>query len=144
MSFIAAILLLNMEEVDAFMCFANLLNKPCQLAFFRLDENVVSSKCHTYRMPQPLCCRWLIWPIKNDAKIPEKWLKSWHIGTHLIEYSTRAIQWMPRWQGWDSSQKSLHPCPLDKSSLSIWRLQVHLPFKASGHWFSFNMKFSKL
>ena len=41
MSFIAAVLLLNMDDVDTFICFANLLNKPCEVAFFRLDENLV-------------------------------------------------------------------------------------------------------
>jgi len=41
MSFIAAVLLLNMDDVDTFICFANLLNKPCAVAFFRLDENLV-------------------------------------------------------------------------------------------------------
>ena len=41
MSFIAAVLLLNMDDIDTFICFANLLNKPCEVAFFRLDENLV-------------------------------------------------------------------------------------------------------
>lgn len=41
MSFIAAILLLNMEVADAFVCFANLLNRPCQVSFFRMDEEMV-------------------------------------------------------------------------------------------------------
>jgi hypothetical protein len=44
MSFIAAVLILNMEEDDAFICFANLLNRPCQIAFFRLDELLVCPK----------------------------------------------------------------------------------------------------
>ena len=26
---------------------------------------------------------WLIWPIQNDAKNVEKWLKPWHMGTQL-------------------------------------------------------------
>lgn len=43
MSFLAAVLLLNMEPSDAFICFANLLNKPCQLAFFRVDHPMVSA-----------------------------------------------------------------------------------------------------
>ena len=43
MSFLAAVLLLNMEPSDAFICFANLLNKPCQLAFFRVDHPMVST-----------------------------------------------------------------------------------------------------
>lgn len=38
MSFLAAMLLLNLDVVDAFICFANLLNRPCQLAFFRVDQ----------------------------------------------------------------------------------------------------------
>lgn len=41
MSFIAAVLILNLEEADAFIAFANLLNKPCQLAFFRVDHSMV-------------------------------------------------------------------------------------------------------
>ncbi|KAL6474745.1 hypothetical protein MHYP_G00157850 [Metynnis hypsauchen] len=41
MSFIAAVLILNMEEPDAFIAFANLLNKPCQLAFFRVDHELM-------------------------------------------------------------------------------------------------------
>lgn len=43
MSFLAAVLLLNMEPSDAFICFANLLNKPCQLAFFRVDHPMVGT-----------------------------------------------------------------------------------------------------
>ena len=41
MSFVAAVLLLNTDVYDAFTCFANLLNRPCQNAFFRLDKNLV-------------------------------------------------------------------------------------------------------
>ncbi|CAH1782530.1 unnamed protein product [Owenia fusiformis] len=48
MSFIAAILLLNMEVIDAFLVFANLLNKPCQVAFFRMDELLIKSYFQTY------------------------------------------------------------------------------------------------
>lgn len=42
MSFIAAMLLLNMDAVDAFICFANLLNRPCQLAFFRVEQQMMT------------------------------------------------------------------------------------------------------
>uniref|UniRef100_UPI00398E5436 TBC1 domain family member 12-like isoform X2 n=1 Tax=Pristiophorus japonicus TaxID=55135 RepID=UPI00398E5436 len=41
MSFVAAVLILNLEEADAFIAFANLLNKPCQLAFFRVDHGMI-------------------------------------------------------------------------------------------------------
>ncbi|CAB4026061.1 TBC1 domain family member 12 isoform X1, partial [Paramuricea clavata] len=38
MAFLAAVLLLNMEEIDAFICFANLINRPMQMAFFSVDQ----------------------------------------------------------------------------------------------------------
>ncbi|MGH0155422.1 UNVERIFIED_CONTAM: hypothetical protein FKN15_029802 [Acipenser sinensis] len=41
MSFIAAVLILNLDTADAFIAFANLLNKPCQMAFFRVDHSLV-------------------------------------------------------------------------------------------------------
>ncbi|MEQ2189475.1 hypothetical protein GOODEAATRI_025734, partial [Goodea atripinnis] len=40
MSFIAAVLILNLDTADAFIAFANLLNKPCQMAFFRVDHSL--------------------------------------------------------------------------------------------------------
>lgn len=42
MSFIAAVLILNLDTADAFIAFSNLLNKPCQMAFFRVDHGLVS------------------------------------------------------------------------------------------------------
>lgn len=42
MSFIAAVLILNLEAADAFICFSNLLNRPCHMAFFSLNQNLVS------------------------------------------------------------------------------------------------------
>ncbi|XP_003426096.3 TBC1 domain family member 14 [Nasonia vitripennis] len=39
MSFIGAVLALNMDAPDAFTCFANLLNRPCHLAAFSLDQH---------------------------------------------------------------------------------------------------------
>ncbi|CAH1396413.1 unnamed protein product [Nezara viridula] len=38
MSFIAAVLILNMDPPEAFACFANLLNRPCHRAFYSLDQ----------------------------------------------------------------------------------------------------------
>ncbi|XP_054679208.1 TBC1 domain family member 14 isoform X4 [Grus americana] len=42
MSFIAAVLILNLDTADAFIAFSNLLNKPCQMAFFRVDHGLIS------------------------------------------------------------------------------------------------------
>ncbi|XP_048220488.1 TBC1 domain family member 14 isoform X2 [Perognathus longimembris pacificus] len=41
MSFIAAVLILNLDTADAFIAFSNLLNKPCQMAFFRVDHSLM-------------------------------------------------------------------------------------------------------
>ena len=84
--------------------------------FFRCGAAVGLDSCY-----QPLCCWWLSWPIQNNAKIlknhwnPGKWVLIW-------EYSVRAIQWVPTWQGLDGFQKSLRICALDESSLSIVRV----------------------
>ena len=41
MSFLAGVLLLNLDEADAFLALANLLNRPLLLAFYRLDNAAV-------------------------------------------------------------------------------------------------------
>ncbi|KNC72066.1 hypothetical protein SARC_15384, partial [Sphaeroforma arctica JP610] len=37
MSFIASVLLLYVGELDAFICFANILNRPVLMTFFRME-----------------------------------------------------------------------------------------------------------
>ncbi|XP_070847299.1 TBC1 domain family member 12-like isoform X3 [Chaetodon trifascialis] len=41
MSSMAAMLILNMDEVEAFIGFSNLINRPCQLAFYRVDHQLM-------------------------------------------------------------------------------------------------------
>ena len=41
MSFLTAVLLLNMDPPDAFVSLSNLLHQPCQRAFFRMDADMV-------------------------------------------------------------------------------------------------------
>ena len=41
MAFIAAALILNLDTIDAFIAFSNLLNKPCQMAFFQVDHGLM-------------------------------------------------------------------------------------------------------
>ena len=48
MSFIGAVLSLNMDAPIAFMCFANLLNRPCHLAAFTLDQRRMSAYYKAY------------------------------------------------------------------------------------------------
>ena len=42
MSFIAAILILNLDEADAFIMLANILNWPLLAAFFSVDQEQVT------------------------------------------------------------------------------------------------------
>lgn len=48
MSFLAAMFLLNMDTFDAFVAFANLLNRPCQLAFFMVDQSIMDAYYRTF------------------------------------------------------------------------------------------------
>ena len=75
----------------------------------------------------PLCCWWLNLQLQNDAKILRN---HWNHGKWVLiwEYSSRAIQWIPTWQGLDGFQKSLHPCASAESSLSIRRV-ITLPLQ---------------
>ena len=58
-----------------------------------------------------------------------KWCKKrkndWNPGTKVLirEYSGRAIQWIPTWQGLENFKKALHPCALNESSPSISRVK---------------------
>ena len=80
---------------------------PCFMSFFNFFAS--------------LCYWWLVWPIQNNAK----YLKTdWNPGIWILiwEYSVRAIQWIPMWQGSNGFQTFLRPCALDESSLSIGRV----------------------
>lgn len=48
MSYIAAILILNMEEIDAFVCFANLLNRPLHVSAFTLNQIQMQAYYNAY------------------------------------------------------------------------------------------------
>ncbi|XP_024869016.1 TBC1 domain family member 14-like [Temnothorax curvispinosus] len=48
MSFVGAVLSLNMEPPDAFACFANLLNHPCHRAAFTLDQKRMDTYYKVY------------------------------------------------------------------------------------------------
>ena len=82
-----------------------------------------------------LCCWWLILPIQNSAKKAEKWPKPWLV-VFIWEYSARANQWIPTWQGLDGYQKSLHPCAFDKNSLSISKVKAWLRLITAEFYFS--------
>lgn len=41
MSSMAAMFILNMDEVQVFISFSNLINRPCQMAFYQVDQPLV-------------------------------------------------------------------------------------------------------
>ena len=71
MSFIAAVLILNLDTADAFIAFSNLLNKPCQMAFFRVDHGLVSIPLGVWC---PRCCVFTeqerLGPVRPEVSIP--------------------------------------------------------------------------
>lgn len=81
MSFIAAVLILNLDTADAFIAFSNLLNKPCQMAFFRVDHGLVSTPRVCARgaptrsrgCPVGLCVRWEGARLPSPARGQSKW-----------------------------------------------------------------------
>jgi len=48
MSFLAAMLLLNMDLTDAFIAFANIINRSCQMAFFMVDQPMMDAYFRTF------------------------------------------------------------------------------------------------
>ena len=59
---------------------------------------------------------------RKQCKRNRKWPKC-RLWVLIYEYSERAIQWIPTWQGLEVFQKYLRPCALDRSSLSIGRVR---------------------
>ncbi|XP_022355241.1 TBC1 domain family member 12 [Enhydra lutris kenyoni] len=77
MSFIAAVLILNLEEADAFIAFANLLNKPCQLAFFRVDHNMMLKYFATFEVFFEENLSKLFLHFKSYSLTPDIYLIDW-------------------------------------------------------------------
>ena len=98
--------------------------------------NNISSDCCLYHMTGndlPLCCWQLIWPIQNYAKNlknvwnHDKWVLIW-------EYSARAFQWVPTWQGLDGFQHFMHFFPWVKVASALQGLRTSATFLGSTCW----------
>ncbi|XP_058399559.1 TBC1 domain family member 12 isoform X2 [Diceros bicornis minor] len=83
MSFIAAVLILNLEEADAFIAFANLLNKPCQLAFFRVDHSMMLKYFATFEVFFEENLSKLFLHFKSYSLTPDIYLIDWNIRVPL-------------------------------------------------------------
>ncbi|KAL3275588.1 hypothetical protein HHI36_020343 [Cryptolaemus montrouzieri] len=77
MSYIAAILILNMEQYNAFICFANLLNQPLHLSAFTLNQNQMQAyyeafnELFNYNLPR------LFSHFRNSGLTPDLYLLDW-------------------------------------------------------------------
>ncbi|XP_067311689.1 TBC1 domain family member 12 [Pseudorasbora parva] len=77
MSFIAAVLILNLEEADAFIAFANLLNKPCQMAFFRVDHDLMLKYFAAFEVFFEENLPKLFQHFQNNSLTPDFYLIDW-------------------------------------------------------------------
>ena len=78
MTFIASLLLLNMEEYDAFVAFANLINRPLHTALFSVDRKSVSIYVTTFKK--------LLWSL-----LPEL---AGHFARHQLSPEVYLFEWL--------------------------------------------------
>lgn len=77
MSFLAAVLLLNMEAGDAFISLANLLNRPSYLAFFRVDHTLMRPYFDSFNIFLHECIPKLSSHFEQMQFSPEYYLIEW-------------------------------------------------------------------
>ncbi|KAF5279768.1 hypothetical protein FQA39_LY05458 [Lamprigera yunnana] len=77
MSFIAAILILNMDELDAFTCFANLLNRPLHLAAFTLNQSQMQAYYGAYNQAFNYNIPKLYAHFQKSGLTPDLYLLDW-------------------------------------------------------------------
>jgi len=77
MSFIAGMLLLNMDAFQVFTTFANLLNRPCQLAFYRLNEEMMKCYFATFEVFFEENIPQLFAHFKHNNLTPDMYLIDW-------------------------------------------------------------------
>ena len=79
MSFLAAVLLLNMEAADAFICLANLLNRPSYLAFFKVDHALMRPYFETFKILLQDCLPRVSTHFTQLEFSPEYYLIEWSV-----------------------------------------------------------------
>lgn len=77
MSYIAAILLLNMEHYDAFICFANLIKQPLHTAAFTLNQAQMQAYYNAYNEIFNYNLPKLYIHFQNSGLTPDLYLLDW-------------------------------------------------------------------
>ncbi|KAJ8981384.1 hypothetical protein NQ317_002578 [Molorchus minor] len=77
MSYIAAILILNMEQFEAFICFANLLNQPLHLSAFTLNQTQMQAYYSAYNQVFSYNLPKLYSHFERSGLTPDLYLLDW-------------------------------------------------------------------
>uniref|UniRef100_A0A671X3N4 Rab-GAP TBC domain-containing protein n=1 Tax=Sparus aurata TaxID=8175 RepID=A0A671X3N4_SPAAU len=77
MSFMAAMLVLNMDEVEAFISFSNLINRPCQLAFYRVHHQLMFRYFGAFQMFFEETLPRLFLHFQSSGVTPDLYLMDW-------------------------------------------------------------------
>lgn len=77
MSSTAAMLILNMDEVEAFISFSNLINRPCQLAFYRVDHQLMLRYFGAFKVFFEETLPHLFLHFQSSGLTPELYLMDW-------------------------------------------------------------------
>ncbi|XP_045124640.1 TBC1 domain family member 14-like isoform X1 [Portunus trituberculatus] len=77
MSFLAATLLLNMNEENAFISFSNLLNRPAHMAFFRVNQPMMCAYYQTFEALLAANLPSLATHLQNIRVTPDLYVLDW-------------------------------------------------------------------
>ncbi|XP_073345484.1 TBC1 domain family member 12-like [Pagrus major] len=77
MSSMAAVLVLNMDEVEAFVSFSNLINRPCQLAFYRVQHQLMFRYFGAFQMCFEETLPRLFLHFQSSGVTPDLYLMDW-------------------------------------------------------------------
>ncbi|XP_038550728.1 TBC1 domain family member 12-like [Micropterus salmoides] len=91
MSSTAAMLILNMDEVEAFISFSNLINRPCQLAFYRVDHQLMLRYFGAFKVFFEETLPHLFLHFQSSGLTPELYLMDWILSLHQAP-SGRGVQ----------------------------------------------------
>ncbi|XP_031695696.1 TBC1 domain family member 12-like [Anarrhichthys ocellatus] len=83
MSSMAAMLILNMDEVQVFISFSNLINRPCQLAFYRGDHQLMLRYFGTFQVFFQETLPRLFLHFQSSGVTPDLYLMDWILSLYM-------------------------------------------------------------
>ncbi|XP_054454848.1 TBC1 domain family member 12-like isoform X2 [Anoplopoma fimbria] len=83
MSSMAAMLILNMDEVQVFISFSNLINRPCQLAFYRVDHQLMLRYFGAFQVFFQETLPRLFLHFRSSGVTPDLYLMDWILSLYM-------------------------------------------------------------